>query len=33
MKVLFVGTPDFALESLEAVVKQGHRVVRTYYCT
>ena len=27
MKVLFVGTPDFALESLEAVIDAGHEVV------
>lgn len=26
MRVLFVGTPDFALESLEAVVKAGHEI-------
>lgn len=27
MRVLFVGTPDFALESLEAVINAGHEVV------
>ena len=26
MRVLFVGTPDFALESLEAIVNAGHEI-------
>ncbi|MCI5856265.1 MAG: methionyl-tRNA formyltransferase [Agathobacter sp.] len=27
MKVIFMGTPDFAVETLEAVIKAGHEVV------
>ena len=27
MKVLFVGTPDFALESLKAIIEAGHEIV------
>ena len=26
MKVIFMGTPDFAVETLEAVIKAGHEV-------
>ena len=27
MKVIFMGTPDFAAAALEAIVKAGHEVV------
>lgn len=27
MKVVFMGTPDFAVECLEALIKAGHEVV------
>ena len=27
MRVIFMGTPDFAVGTLEAVVKAGHEVV------
>ena len=29
MKVIFMGTPDFAVETLEAIIKAGHEVVLT----
>ncbi|MGN0307351.1 MAG: methionyl-tRNA formyltransferase, partial [Lachnospiraceae bacterium] len=27
MKIVFMGTPDFAVRALEALVKAGHEVV------
>ena len=27
MKVLFMGTPDFAVSTLEAIIDQGHELV------
>ena len=29
MKVLFMGTPDIARDSLEALVNNGHEIVRS----
>lgn len=32
MKILFVGTPDFAVVSLKAIIEDGkHEVVRSSY--
>ena len=27
MRVIFMGTPDFAVDTLEAIIKAGHEVV------
>ncbi len=33
MKVLFMGTPDFAVSTLEAIIDQGHELVGSSYPT
>jgi methionyl-tRNA formyltransferase len=30
LKIIFAGTPDFAANSLEAIIKQGHHVIAVY---
>ena len=30
MKIIFAGTPEFAANSLEAIIKQGHHVIAVY---
>ncbi len=30
MNIIFAGTPEFAANSLEAIIKQGHRVIAVY---
>gem|GEM_PF-6942632 len=31
MNIVFMGTPDFAKESLEAIVKAKHNILRSIY--
>jgi len=32
LKIIFMGTPDFAKESLEAIVEANHNILRCIYC-
>ena len=33
MRVIFMGTPDFAVGTLEEIIKAGHEVVLVVSCT
>lgn len=30
MKIVFMGTPDFAKASLEKIYNEGHEIIRSY---